>query len=66
MLVREPHQLGVEPAHARVLELPTLDVDRPAGEAVVAAAVVEVEVRVDDDVDAGEVEALLAQGGLVP
>jgi hypothetical protein len=28
---------------------------------VVAAAVVEVQVRVDDDVDAGEVEGLLAQ-----
>jgi len=32
-----------------------------AGEEVVAAAVVEVQVGVDDDVDAGEVEALLAQ-----
>ena len=46
---------------ARVVELPALDVDRPAGEQVVAAAVVEVQVRVDDDVDAGEVEGLLAQ-----
>jgi len=34
---------------------------RPSGEEVVAAAVVEVQVRVDDDVDAGEVEGLLAQ-----
>src|ERR687888_663130 len=47
---------------ARVVELPTLDVDRPAGEELVAAAVVEVQVRVDDDVDAGEIEVLLAQG----
>jgi hypothetical protein len=31
---------------ARVVELPALDVDRPAGEEVVAAAVVEVQVRV--------------------
>ena len=46
---------------ARVVELPALDVDRPAGEEVVAAAVVEVQVSVDDDVDAGEVEVLLAQ-----
>ena len=46
---------------ARVLELPPLNVDRPPGEEVVAAAVVEVQVRVDDDVDAGEVEVLLAQ-----
>jgi hypothetical protein len=38
---------------ARVVELPALDVDRPAGEEVVAAAMVEVQVRVDDDVDAG-------------
>ncbi len=44
---------------ARVVELPALDVDRPAGEKVVAAAVVEVQVRVDDDVDAGEIEVLL-------
>ena len=46
---------------ARVVELPALDIDRPAGEEVVAATVVEVQVRVDDDVDAGEVEGLLAQ-----
>src|SRR6266511_608138 len=46
---------------ARVLELLTLNVNRPSGEEVVAAAVVEVQVRVDDDVDAGEVERLLAQ-----
>src|SRR6185436_5715265 len=44
---------------ARVVELPALDVDRPAGEEVVAAAVVEVQVRVDDDVDAGQVETCL-------
>src|SRR5512143_3392848 len=33
---------------ARVVELPTLDVDRPAGEEVVATTVVEVQVCVDD------------------
>jgi len=41
---------------ARVVELAALDVVRPAGEEMVAAAVVEVQVRVDDDVDAGQVE----------
>src|SRR5581483_3290634 len=46
---------------ARVVELPTLDVDRPSGEEVIAATVVKVQVCVDDDVNAGEVEALLAQ-----
>ncbi len=46
---------------ARVVELPALDVDRPAGEEVVAAAVVGVQVGVDDEVDGGEVEVLLAQ-----
>src|SRR5213595_3214362 len=49
------------PHAGRVVELPTLDVDRPAGEDVIAAAVVEVQVRVDDDVDVGEIEVLLAQ-----
>ena len=57
----DPLANGVVVLAARVVELPTLDVDRPAGEEVVAAAVVEVQVRVDDDVDAGEVEVLLAQ-----
>ena len=38
-----------------------MDVDRLAGEEVVAAAVIGVQVRVDDDVDTGEVEVLLAQ-----
>ena len=52
---------GVVVLRARVLELLPLDVDRPAGEEVVAAAVVEVQVCDDDDVDAGEVEGLLAQ-----
>ena len=52
---------GVVVLAASVVELPTLDVDRPAGEEVVAAAVVEVQVCVDDDVDAGEVEVLLTQ-----
>src|SRR5829696_2670911 len=52
---------GVVVLAARVVLLPTLDVDRPAGEDVVAAAVVEVQVCVDDDVDAGEIEVLVAQ-----
>ena len=47
---------------ARVLELLTLDVDRLAGKEAVAAAVVEMQMRIDDDVDAGEVEVLLADG----
>jgi hypothetical protein len=45
----------------RVVELQTLDVDRLAGEEVVSTTVVEVQVCVNDDVNAGEVEALLAQ-----
>src|SRR6187431_2530114 len=57
----DPLANGVVVLAARVVELPTLDVDRPAGEEVVAAAVVEVQVRVDDDVDGGEIEVLLAQ-----
>src|SRR4051794_20344881 len=58
-----PDPLGgrVTVLRARVLELPPLNVNRLSGEQVVAAAVVEVQVRVDDDVDAGEVEGLLAQ-----
>ena len=44
---------------ARVVELPTLHVDRLAGEEVVAAAMVAVQVGVYDDIDAGEVEVLL-------
>lgn len=57
----DPLTNGVVVLVARVVELPTLDVDRLAGEEVVAAAVIEVQVCVDDDVDAGEVEVLLAQ-----
>ena len=57
----DPLANGVVVLAARVVELPALDVDRPAGEEVVAAAVVEVQVCVDDDVDAGEVEGLLIQ-----
>src|SRR5207344_1140406 len=57
----DPLANGVVVFAASVVELPTLDVDRPAGEEVVAAAVVEVQVCVDDDVDAGEVEVLLTQ-----
>ena len=64
-----PHAGGLDPlangvvvvVAARVVELPTLDVDRPGGEEVVAAAVVGMQVRVDDDVDAREVEVLLAE-----
>lgn len=63
-----PHARRIDPLTnrvvvlaARVVELPTLDVDRPAGEEVVATTVVEVQVCVDDDVNAGEVEVLLAQ-----
>src|SRR5215208_6680043 len=56
----DPLAYGVVVLGARVVELPTLDVDRPAGEEVVAAAVVEVQVCVDDDVDAGEIEVLRA------
>src|SRR5215208_3607614 len=57
----DPLANGVVVLAARVVELPTLDVDRPAGEEVVAAAVVGVQVCVDDDVDAGEIEVLLVQ-----
>jgi hypothetical protein len=39
----DPLANGVVVLVARVVELPTLDVDRPAGEEVVAAAVVEVQ-----------------------
>ena len=56
----DPLANGVVVLVVRVVELPTLDVDRPAGEEVVAAAVVAVQVCVDDDVDAGEIEVLLA------
>jgi hypothetical protein len=52
---------GVVVLVARVVEFSTLDVDRPAGEEVVAAAVVEVQVCVYDDVDAGEVDVLRIQ-----
>src|SRR5262249_20407555 len=58
----DPLANGVVVLVARVVELPTLDIDRPAGEEVVAAAVVEVQVCVDDDVDAREVDVLLTQG----
>ena len=47
----------------RVVELLTLHVGRSAGEEMVATAVVEVQMRVDDDVHAGQVEVgLRAQG----
>ena len=51
----DPLANGVVVLAASVVELPTLDVDGPAGEEVVAAAVVEVQVRVDDDVDGGQI-----------
>src|SRR3954453_6948658 len=57
----DPLANGVVVLAARVVELATLDVDRLAGEEVVAAAVVEVQVGVDDDVDAGQIEVLRAQ-----
>src|SRR5574341_734199 len=57
----DPLANGVVVLAARVVELPTLDVDRLAGEQVVAATVIEVQVCVNDDVDAGEVEVLLGQ-----
>ena len=57
----DPLADGVVVLGACVLEFAALDVDRVAGEEVVAAAVVEVQVGVDDDVDAGEVEVLLVQ-----
>ena len=57
----DPLADGVVVLAARVVEFPTLDVDRLAGEKVVAAAVIGVQVCVDDDVDAGEIEVLLAQ-----
>src|SRR5262249_31509570 len=57
----DPLANGVVVLAARVVELPTLDVNRPAGEEVVAAAVVEVQVCVDDDVDAGGGEGLRGQ-----
>ena len=57
----DPLADGVVVLAARVVELSALDVDRLAGEEVVAAAVVGVQVGVDDDVDAGEIDVLLAQ-----
>ena len=59
----DPLANGVVVLAARIVELPALDVDRPAGEEVVAAAVVGVQVRVDDDVDAGEIEVLRSFSG---
>src|SRR5215217_1470747 len=56
----DPLANGVVVLASRVVQLATLDVDRPAGEEMVAAAVVEVQVCVDDDVDASEIEVLLA------
>jgi hypothetical protein len=58
----DPLTNGVVLHAARVFELPTLDVDRLAGEEVVAAAMVEIQVCVDDDVDAGDVEACSLSG----
>jgi hypothetical protein len=60
----DPLANGVVVLGARVVELPTLDVGRPAGEEVVAAAVVEVQVCVDDDVGAGAIEVLPQAGSV--
>ena len=57
----DPLPDGVVVLAARVVEFLALDVDRLAGEEVVAAAVIEMQVGVDDDVDAGEVEVLRVQ-----
>src|SRR5512134_3737127 len=46
---------------ARIVELLSLDVDRLAREEVIAATMVEVQVCVNDNVNAGEVEVLLIQ-----
>src|SRR5689334_14185370 len=55
----DPLADGVVVLVASIVELAALDVDRLAGEEVVAAAVVEVQVRVDHDVDGVQVELLL-------
>src|SRR3712207_8447013 len=52
----DPLADGVVVLTARVVEFSTLDVDRLAGKEVVAAAVVEVQMCVDDQVDAGRSE----------
>src|SRR4051794_22192506 len=57
----DPLANGVVVLIPRVVQLPTLDVDRLAGKEVVAPAVIEVQVGVDDKVDAAEVEVLPAQ-----
>src|SRR5215207_5967599 len=57
----DPLANGVVVLAARVVEFQTLDVDRLAGEEVIATTVVEVQVCVDNDVNAGEVKVLLAQ-----
>jgi hypothetical protein len=57
----DPFANGVVVLAECVVELLTLDVDRLAGEEMVAAAVVEVQVGVDDDVNASEIEVLLSQ-----
>jgi hypothetical protein len=57
----DPFSDRVVVERTRVDELACLDVDRHAREEAVAAAVVVMQVGVDDDVDAGEVEVLLAQ-----
>jgi hypothetical protein len=52
---------GVVVLATGVFQFATLDVDRLPGEQVVAAAVIEVQVGVDDDVDAGDIEILLVE-----
>ena len=58
----DPLANGVVVLVARVVELATLDVDRLAGKEVVAAAVVEVQVCVNDDVDAARSKFCVLSG----
>src|SRR5690349_5379204 len=57
----DPLANGVVVLVPRVVQLPTLDVNRLAGKETVAAAVIEMQMGVDDEVDAGEVEVLPVQ-----
>src|SRR5262249_295150 len=57
----DPLANGVVVLAAGVVELLTLDIDRLAGEEVVAAAVVEVQGWVDDEGDAGGIDGLPAK-----
>src|SRR5690606_35494204 len=57
----DPLAKGVPVLVARIIELAALDVDRLAGEEMVATAVVCMQMGVDDDVDAGEIQVLLGE-----